>query len=343
MDMPLDQSNPVGRFLRTWRREIVRGAVLFGLVVVAGLAVSGVHVGFPAPWNALRSFSGFDAGEGDPFGPGREIGDRWEWRGVVKPTQTVWIRNTNGPIEVVAGTGSTLEVIAEKSWRHSQPSGVEIVPVQTEEGVTICALWRARERRCADGGDYHLGGVRRNDVAVRFTVKLPRGVRIDVSTVNGEVGIEGAAAPVEAATVNGRIVAHTSVGPVKGTTMNGSIEARIDALTGGDVELETMNGSITAILPDKLNAELEAQTMNGRVDTDFPLQATGKISPRHAHGTIGAGGLGLKLSTVNGSIAIRRASTAATQADSSRAQWTPRPVRRTTVRVQKAPTPPPQP
>ncbi|HEX9610290.1 MAG TPA: DUF4097 family beta strand repeat-containing protein [Gemmatimonadales bacterium] len=335
MTMAGDQPSPIRHFLRTWRREIIRGGMLFGLVVVVGLMVSRVRVGLSGlPWEALRSFSNFDFDpDGDLFGAGREIGDQWEYRGPVKASQQVWIRNTNGPIEVVQGTGDMLEVIAEKSWRHSNPSAVEIVAVPTARGVTICALWAARERRCADGGDYQLSRAHKTDVAVRFSVKLPRGVQLDVSTVNGGVAIDGAGAPVTAATVNGTIGVHTSVGPVKASTVNGRIEATMEALTGGDVELETVNGSVTAVLPAQLNAVLDAQTVNGRVETEIPLQMTGRISPRHVRGTIGSGGLTLKLNTVNGSIHIRQATPDGTTRVESRRT-------RQTVRVRQAPVAP---
>ncbi len=330
MSMRGDQPSPFRRFLSTWRREIIRGGVLFVLVVAGGLAVSNVHVGFGLPWSALRSFGNFDIDpDGDLFGPGRNVGDQWQWRGPVKASQQVWIRNTNGPVDVVQGTGDMLEVATEKSWRNSDPNSVEMVAVPSERGVTICALWAARERRCGEGGDYRLHGVSKNDVAVRFTVSLPRGVKVDVSTVNGGVAIEGAAAPVAATTVNGRIVVHTSVGPVQASTVNGSIEAAMDALTGGDIELKTVNGSVTAALPSTLNAVVDAATVNGRVETEFPLQVTGKISPRHVRGTIGTGGMTLKLNTVNGSVTIRRAPVA---------PIAPRRVRRE-VRVNVAPPP----
>jgi len=68
----------------------------------------------------------------------------------------------------------------------------------------------AREQRCDDGGDYRLNGVKKNDVAVRFTVQVPRNVPINASTVNGGLDIDGVSAPVEAKTVNGRIAVNTS-------------------------------------------------------------------------------------------------------------------------------------
>src|SRR6266511_1569119 len=217
---PQPLPSPLRRFFRTWRREIIRGGMLFGVVVAAGLAFSQVRIGFGLPWQALRSLKGFDIDfDSDMFGPGREIGDRWEWRGAVKPGQELWVRNTNGPVEVLPGTGDVVEVIAEKSWRHSDPAGVRMMAVPSVRGVTICAVWAGREARCGDGGDYHLEGVRRNDLAVRFTVKLPSGVKVDVSTVNGQVAVAGAGGAVVANTVNGRIRLHSAMGPVNAASV----------------------------------------------------------------------------------------------------------------------------
>ena len=298
--------------MRTWRREIVRGGVLFTLVLGAGLFIRNlshqVHV--PSPLGALGAFGDFNWGDGDAndlFSGDREIGDEWQYSVLVKPSQHVWIRNTNGPIEVVAGTGDSLVVQAEKSWHRSDPQSVQIIPVLTDRGVTICAVWEARESRCHEGGDYRISGVKKNDVAVRFTIQLPKGVPIDASTINGGLNIDGVSAPVDANTVNGRVEVTTSTGPINARTVNGSIEAVMQNLTSGDVHLTTVNGSVSAGLPRHLNADLDATTVNGRVETDFPVKVMGKISKTHLRGTIGNGGPTLKLITVNGSITLHEA------------------------------------
>jgi len=315
MDMSLDQSaTPTRRFWRTWRREIIRGAVLFILVISGGLGLRAVfhsvkaHI--PESLGSLGSFGDFNWGDGeggDLFGRGREVGDPWEYRVLLKPTQHVWIRNTNGPIEVIAATGDSLVIQAEKSWRTSDPQSVQLVPVLTERGVTVCALWDARDQRCNEGGEYHMNGVKKNDVAVRFTVQLPRNIPINASTVNGGLEIDGVSAPVEAKTVNGRIAVNTSTGPVQANTTNGSIEANMQSLTTGDVRLATVNGSVSAGLPPRINATIDAETVNGRVETAFPVKIVGKISPRHLRGTIGSGGPTLQLITTNGSITLHEA------------------------------------
>lgn len=306
MDMTGAARSPFRQFVHTWRRELIRGGVMFGLVVVVGLAVSRVSVNAGVPWDALGLLQGFDIDhDGDAFGGGREVGDRWEWRGSVTTTQQVWIRNTNGPIQVVAGTGDVLEVISEKSWRRSDPGDVEMVVIPSARGVTICALWPSRDGECADGGEYRQSHVRRNDVAVRFTVKLPRGVPLDVQTINGEVSIDGASGAITAETVNGPVHLGAASGPAKVSTVNGSIDAAMRALPSGDIELETVNGSISVRLPDHPNAVLDAETVNGKVETEFPVQLSGKISPRRVRGTLGSGGTILRLNTVNGSIRVR--------------------------------------
>src|SRR5713101_3471993 len=293
MDMSLDQSTPIKRFWRTWRREIVRGGVLFGIVVGIGLflrsATKNIKDHLPTSLGALGAFGDMDWGDGEGgnlFGRGRNVGAEWHYHGKIKPTQRVWIRNTNGPIDVIGGKGESLEVHVEKSWRNSDPGSVQIIPVPTELGITICAVWEARETRCNEGGDYRMNGVRKNDVAVRFTVVLPKGIPIDASTVNGGLQIDEVSAPVDANTINGRIAVNTSSGPVHATTVNGSVMAG---------------------LPKRINAEIDAQTVNGRVESDLPVKVIGKMSTRHLHGTIGTGGPTLKLVTVNGSITIHEA------------------------------------
>src|SRR5262249_29360267 len=157
------------------------------------------------PLGALGAFGDFNWGDGDGgdlFGHGRKVGDQWQYRTLLKPTQRVWIRNTNGPIDVVASTSDSLVIQAEKSWHMPVQQSVQLVPVLTERGLTVCAVWEARDSRCNEGGDYKMNGVRKNDVAVRFIVQLPRSLPVDASTVNGGLQVDGVSAPVEAGAVD---------------------------------------------------------------------------------------------------------------------------------------------
>jgi len=143
-------------------------------------------------------------------------------------------------------------------------------------------------------------------VQVDFTVHVPAGVRFAGHTVNGDVNADGIGADVKAATVNGSVDIRTS-GFAEASTVNGNITCRLGRSSFENaVEFETVNGSITIEMPDGLNADFRASTVNGSIDSDFPILVTGKVSRRSLRGSIGDGGPELRLSTVNGSIRLRK-------------------------------------
>jgi hypothetical protein len=238
--------------------------------------------------------------------------DTFTLRGVAAPGHSVKIRNMNGPIRVVASEGNEVEVTAVRSYNGFLPQRVRFLSATTDDAIVVCAVWGRRGECTAD--DYRsqsnawdrLFGLRGN-VDVRFTVAVPRGVLVDVSTTNGSLRVGGVEAPVTAATVNGSIHVATGTGPVNATTVNGSIVASVDELRGDEpMELTTVNGSVTAELPERLDATLEMGTVNGKVESDYPLTVQGTASPKQLRGTVGDGGRRIKLTTVNGQVEVRR-------------------------------------
>jgi len=292
------------RFWMTWRRDIMRGAGLFAVVLVAGLTIGSVVGRVRHGFNF--NFDGLNSAElAGPAAPG-DTAAVWTWSGKIAPKQSVWLKNVNGDVEVEPAAGDSVAVVVEKTGRRSQFGHVRLVAVQGG-GVTICALWGNGSRHCGAEGDYESGSLRHNSVRVHFTVRVPRGVKVDAFTVNGDVTVAGASAPVKAQTVNGEIKAQTSAGPLEVRNVNGSVQAAISGFAEpGKVEVKTVNGAVTLELPATLNAELEATTLAGSVDTDFPLTASQGILPRRFHGTIGTGGRTIQVETLHGSIQVRK-------------------------------------
>lgn len=236
----------------------------------------------------------------------------FHWNGRLAAGKRLEIRGVNGSIRAMAATGDEIDVTARKTSRRSDPDQVEIKVVPSEDGVTICAVYptprRARhENRCEPGDDWSSSS-ENNDVTVDFTIKLPRGIVFDGRTVNGDVDAQGLGADVAVSTVNGSVDV-SAAGHVEASTVNGSIRASMGrADWTGDAEFTTVNGGITLTLPEGVSTEVRAETVNGDLETDFPMTVTGKFGPRHMRGTIGGGGnRTLELSTVNGSIRIRKA------------------------------------
>ncbi len=242
----------------------------------------------------------------------RDAGNPFRWSGDVEPGRWIYVRNVNGPVRVEPGTGSTAEISAVKRWRRGDPKDVKIIVTRSGAGngdVVVCALWNENATCDESGYRSHSSWWRQNhnDTSVEFTIRLPAGVKVNASTVNGALEIDGATSDVVAHTVNGGIEARSTGGAVSAKTTNGSITVRAGKLDGGNTEYSTVNGSVTVELPAGLNADVDMRTVNGRLSSDFPLTVEGDISPRRLRARLGSGGPTLRFSTVNGSIRLRKA------------------------------------
>jgi len=232
----------------------------------------------------------------------------FRWTGRIDAGKTLEIRGINGAIRVERATGAEAEVVAQKTARRSDPADVEITVVPHDGGVTLCAVYPpvdGKENECRPGGGGH-NNTHDNDVKVEWTVRLPDGVKLGAHTVNGDVTVRDASGAVQASTVNGDVDVATR-GVAEASTVNGSIRAALGkADWTGTMAFSTVNGSVTLEVPAGLSADVEAATVNGSIETDFPITVQGKFGSRRLKGTIGNGGRGLDVETVNGSIRLRR-------------------------------------
>jgi hypothetical protein len=252
--------------------------------------------------------------------------DVWRWDGRVDGGSWMSVFNVNGTVDFAPSADNMVHLVAEKRSNGRELDDIHYEVVQAGGNVTICAIWNDNSR-CEDGGVEQL---RRNDhndnhSSVRITVQVPRSVRVgahsvnggvsvrDVgaevkaNTVNGGVTVRNASGPVRAETVNGGVNVNTSAGPVTAETVNGNVDARMASLAGNDdMTFKTVNGSVAIYVPERFDATFRFDTVHGGIDSDFPMTLSGKWGPRHAAGTIGAGGRDLRASSVNGSIQLRK-------------------------------------
>ena len=235
----------------------------------------------------------------------------FSWNAPVSAPATVFVRNMNGTVEVQPATGGNVSVTASVRWRRGDPKrDLKFETVQGADGPTICALWGGGT--CSASG-YHSSGSglssrlfgRSTDANVTFTVYVPAGVRVDVFTMNGSIGV-AATAPVKARSLNGTIKVATSVGPVDAETVNGNVDVRMTTLgADGPVRARSVNGSASAYLPEKFDGAVEMATVLGNITSDF---AGGALSDGNKKfvATIGTGGRRVDVGTVTGSAALHK-------------------------------------
>ncbi len=225
------------------------------------------------------------------------------------------VRNVNGEIRVRASTSDKVEVSATKTWRRGDPADVRIESKTASDGsILVCAIWTENtvctEDRYSSNDEINRRRSYdrdRNDVAVEFEIRVPKGVKVGMWSVNGGVTVDGVTNEVRAGTVNGTVEASSTGGPVQASTVNGSVRATMGRWEGDqDLTFSTVNGSVVAEFSGDIDAEIDLSTVNGRFQTDWPVTISGRIDPRRLRATLGKGGRRIRLSTVNGNVELRK-------------------------------------
>ncbi len=273
------------------REKAVRAGA-FGLLVVGTVALSACII------------NGRD-------GPIQDDPAAFSWNAPISAPATVFVRNTNGSVEVRPSTDGNVRVTTDVKWHRGDPkTDLKFETKNGADGITICALWdggqcsAAHYKSTADGVTKNLLN-HGTDATVTFTVYVPTGVKVDVFTVNGSIGI-AATAPVKAQTINGSIKVATSVGPVDGETVNGSVDVRMTTLAGdGPVRAHTITGTAAAYLPEKFDGSVEITSAIGGISSDFP-GTTAKDGDKKFTAVLGTGSRTIDIATVTGSAELHK-------------------------------------
>jgi hypothetical protein len=284
-------------------------------LALAAVLTAGCTVHLGAPTDDTRRAAG-PGGEAAPF----------EWSGRLAPGSTFEVRGVNGPVRVEPSAGDRAEGRAVRTARRDDPAAAEVRVVEHARGVIVCTVMPAeRDRMRGCERTARLQGT--SDIRVEYTVRLPAGVHLAASTVNGPVTSTDVDADVRARTTNGDVrvagarttrasttngsISVSADGSISASTTNGSISATLlRGMESGSTELRTTNGSISLTLPAGMDASIRASTSNGRVSTELPLRVQGVVSRRSLAGQLGEGGPEIRLRTTNGSISLKRGAAA---------------------------------
>lgn len=218
---------------------------------------------------------------------------------------SVSLSNINGNVRVVAWDRGEVKIDAVK--RAYMQERLREAQIKVDAGAGHVEIE-------TEYPEYHWSGRHEqweNPASIEYTLTVPRGARLDkINLVNGSLNIEGLSGAVHASSVNGRVVARGLTGAVNISVVNGKLDATLDRLNeSGTVSLNSVNGQLVVTIPSDSNATVRANTVHGQISNDFNLPVReGEHVGRDLEGRLGQGGTRVRLSNVNGSITIRRAS-----------------------------------
>ena len=252
--------------------------------------------------------------------------------------ERVELRIDDGRIEIVTGgDDGTLIARFEKRARATsrELARERLEAIQIEEHRNLPVL-RLSARRSFEGARSFRGSVR-TDV----TLTVPRGLELDVRTGDGTIsahGIEGtlvaetADGRIRLSEVKGRVSARSGDGSILGEDLDGDFDVETDdgrvrlegrfgalrAVTGdgsiriaceagteptGDWTIRTTDGSIELSLPASVSAGIDASTGDGSISNEL-AHFTGETSKRRVRGSVGAGGVLIVVTTLDGRITL---------------------------------------
>ncbi|HST58031.1 MAG TPA: hypothetical protein VLK84_05075, partial [Longimicrobium sp.] len=165
----------------------------------------------------------------------------FRWSGRIARGDEIEVRGLLGDVRAEPSSGDQVEVVGHRIGGDGDQVRIEVV--ETDDGVTICAIYPRTggsssrdDDPCNDGesGQMNLdkGGAR-----IDFTVRVPAGVRLAARTVQGDIHATGLRGPVDATCVDGDVIVR---------------------LTGD------------------MGAEVNASTLAGNIQSDFALRMRGK-------------------------------------------------------------------
>ena len=232
------------------------------------------------------------------------IAEDFHWKGHVDPEKTVTIKALNGSIEVTGYDGGDVEVNATRSGPHADQIQVQVIP--SSDGILVCETYRYERDYSDTCGEGSHGHTRGRAPQVNYEVRIPRNLRLHAATVNGSVTAERIGRQADVSSVNGAVKVSTSAW-AKASSVNGSVTCAFGKADWDHLKLSSVNGSIHVTLPADASTEVRFRSVNGDFDSDFPLTVQGRMGRHSMEGKIGSGGRELELSTVNGSVELRKA------------------------------------
>lgn len=219
----------------------------------------------------------------------------------LQPGGRLELSNVNGRIEVQPSTGTSVEIIAEKTAKAASVDAAKRALDEVEIAETVSPDSVKIETRVQRGS----GIFGHSSTQVKYTVRAPAGTDLTLSTVNGGIVLSGMNGRLNLQATNGGIKARDVTGQVEAVTTNGGVDVDLASMPQDGVKLGCTNGGIVLRLPADARASVRARITNGGIETrGLDVVSTGSVSKRRLDGQLNGGGPRIELEGTNGGIRL---------------------------------------
>ena len=219
----------------------------------------------------------------------------------VGSTPTVSVRDIMGDIKVEAVAGDSVTIDASAHGGDAAARARWAIEATGDAGHVDVRV------RCAEGEDRHC----RDEVAVNFKLRVPKGSRMELHGVASDVTLSGVTGPVRIQTVSGDVVVTSPSEPatqLEMQTVSGELEFAGACGDGCRLRAHTVSGDINLHLDAASNFDLRYQALSGDLRDDLGL--TLSSSPRRhrssASGRYRGGGGEIDCNSVSGDLKLAR-------------------------------------
>ena len=274
----------------------MRKLSLLAVVLAAGLTVAACDI----KTSANGDFS-FDIASGKAV-------DTWSRTYKLPATGRFELINVNGRITAEPTDGAEVIVEGHRTAKaRSDEAAKELlakIEIREEIGESTVRVESRPPRLSGFAGH-----------EIEWTIKVPKGVVLDVRTTNGGVRLNNLSNDIHAKSTNGGVKGvNITPGLIEASTVNGGVEIELASpLDATDsIEMEAVNGGVELSMPSESKATIAARCVNGGVKVDGleiarEQQDNDFERRRRLNGTMNGGGAKVNMSTTNGGVVLTRA------------------------------------
>jgi hypothetical protein len=222
--------------------------------------------------------------------------DEWSRSYPVSQNALLEIVNGNGEVNVTAGSGSQVEVKAERTARAPSDEMAQEYLKQVEIVEEVSADRVRLETKAPRVGRSH--------AEIKYHVMVPAGLSVRLKNTNGAVTVVGLKGEVRAETTNGSVKGRELSGTVEATTTNGGVSLDVTTIAAGGIRAETTNGGVDLRIPGDARADIRAAVLNGGISLQGLSLEGGEKTRRRVEGRLNGGGPNVSVETTNGGIKI---------------------------------------